>query len=62
MTDGPPAPLADLERLRAELIRAAIAAYEDAAIRGLCDEGAFEAAVDAMRRFDLRTLPQRPPT
>jgi hypothetical protein len=48
------------ERVRAELIKAAIAAYEDAAMRGLCDEGAFEVAVSAMRRADLTAI-QRPP-
>ncbi|HEU4763659.1 MAG TPA: hypothetical protein VFS28_03340 [Gemmatimonadales bacterium] len=54
-------PAAELvERVRAELIRAAIAAYEDAAMRGLCDEGAFEVAVSAMRRADLSAV-QRPP-
>jgi hypothetical protein len=28
-------------------------AYEDAAVRGLCCEGAWEVAVDAMRGLDL---------
>jgi hypothetical protein len=42
------------EQVRAALIRAALAAYEDAAVRGLCGEGAWEVAVAAMRRLDLR--------
>ena len=41
------------ERVRADLIRAALAAYEDAALRGLCAEGAWEAAVGAMRKLEL---------
>lgn len=41
------------ERVRAELIRAALAAYEDAGVRGLCAEGAWEVAVDAMRKLEL---------
>ena len=35
------------------LLDAALAAYEDAGLRGLCAEGRWEAAVDAMRGFDL---------
>ena len=47
------------ERTRGALIRAALAAYDDAAIRGLCGEGAWEVAVDAMRGLDLsRALAQ----
>ena len=41
------------EQVRGALVRAALAAYEDAAIRGLCCEGAWEVAVDAMRALDL---------
>ncbi len=41
------------ERVRAALVRAAVLAYEDAAIRGLCGEGAWEVAVSAMRTLDL---------
>jgi hypothetical protein len=46
------------ERVRAELIRTALAAYEDAAVRGLCAEGAV--AVAAMRQLDLSRVPQSP--
>lgn len=44
------------EQLREALIRHALAAYEDASLRGLCAEGAWEAAVSAMRQLDVRTL------
>jgi hypothetical protein len=41
------------ERVRAALVQSALDAYEDAALRGLCCEGAWEAAVWAMRRQNL---------
>jgi hypothetical protein len=44
------------ERVRTSLVRAAIEAYEDAALRGLCCEGAWEAAIAAMRAYDLRRI------
>jgi hypothetical protein len=37
-------------------IQAAIHAYEDAGLSGLCHEGRWECAVDAMRGVDLRSL------
>ena len=50
------------EQVRAALVGAALTAYEDAAIRGLCCEGAWEVAVDAMRSLDLsRVLAQDSP-
>ena len=42
------------EPIRAALIAAAADAYEDASIRGLCAEGAWEAAVSAMRSLRLQ--------
>ncbi len=42
--------------VREACIRAAIEGYRDAAISGLCAEGAFEAAVSAMQMLDLDTL------
>jgi hypothetical protein len=42
------------ERVRAALVGEALAAYEDAAVQGLCCEGAWEVAVAAMRALDLR--------
>ena len=40
-------------------MRVALDAYEDAGIRGLCTEGRWEAAVDAMRLLDTSVLLQR---
>jgi hypothetical protein len=37
------------EKVRAAVIEAAIAGFEDASMQGLCCEGAWEAAVSAMR-------------
>ncbi|MET0412695.1 MAG: acetyltransferase [Polyangiaceae bacterium] len=41
------------ERVRRALIERAQAAHEDAGIRGLCCEGAWEAVVSALRAHDL---------
>ena len=49
-------PRALAERVRAALVEAALAAYEDAGVRGLCAEGAWEVAVDRMRALDLRDI------
>jgi glutamate formiminotransferase/formiminotetrahydrofolate cyclodeaminase len=43
------------DSLRHDLIAAATAAYEDAGLSGLCVEGRWEAALDAMRRVDVET-------
>ena len=45
-----------IERVRGALIESALAAYEDAGIRGLCAEGAWEVAVGAMRSLDLSVM------
>lgn len=39
--------------MREACVRAAIEAYEDGGLRGLCAEGRFELAIDAMRALDL---------
>ena len=44
------------ESIRIACIEAALAAYEDAGIQGLCAEGRWEAAVEAIRRLDLESL------
>lgn len=44
------------EHLRAALIARGAAAHEDARLRGLCCEGAWEAALSAMRALDLEVL------
>ncbi|HEU0013553.1 MAG TPA: hypothetical protein VFQ45_07700 [Longimicrobium sp.] len=59
---------ADAERIRDALVRAALDAWEDAGVQGLCAEGRWEAAVAAMRRAPLpgdapdagRTPPRHP--
>jgi hypothetical protein len=50
------------ERLRHLLVQTALSAYEDAALRGLCSEGAWEAAVSALRQVDLSAAlkPEKP--
>ena len=42
-----------IETVRAACLHAALAAYEDAGIRGLCAEGRWEAALAAIRHVDL---------
>ncbi|HET9727153.1 MAG TPA: hypothetical protein VFP28_09590 [Gemmatimonadales bacterium] len=49
------------EQVRAALIAAALAAYDEAGMRGLCAEGAWEVAVGAMRSFDLSHIVNRQP-
>jgi hypothetical protein len=49
-----------LERVRRACVEAAQRAYEDAGLRGLCAEGRWEAAIDAMRALDLRALMANP--
>ena len=51
---------ADLERVAAAVrdacLEAALRAYEDAGIQGLCAEGRWEAAVGAMQSIDASSL------
>jgi hypothetical protein len=44
------------EQVRDALVQGALAAYADAALQGLCCAGAWEVAVSAMRRLDLRAV------
>lgn len=46
--------------VRAACIQAALDGYEQAQIAGLCREGAWECAVDAIRRVDLEAILQNP--
>jgi hypothetical protein len=48
------------ERIRTELLEAALRAYEEAGIQGLCAEGRWEAAVDAMRSLELERSAEEP--
>ena len=49
-----------VETVRAACLEAALAAYEDAGIRGLCAEGRWEAALDAIRLVDLSGVLEPP--
>jgi hypothetical protein len=51
------------ESVRRALLERALRAYEDAGVLGLCEEGRWEAAVDAMKSLDLDSIvePAEPP-
>lgn len=72
MADSPPDPArplcpADAETLRRRLIAAAVEAYLAGGLAGLCAEGRWDLAVDAMRSLDLNdpadaaAVPPNPP-
>ena len=42
--------------VREACVRAAVDAYEQAGVSGLCAEGRWELAVDAMRSLDLAAM------
>jgi hypothetical protein len=44
------------EAARGACIAAALAAYEDAGVLGLCAEGRWEAAISAMQSLDLAPI------
>jgi hypothetical protein len=44
------------EAIRTACLEAALRAYEDAGISGLCEEGRWECAVQAMQGLDLSAL------
>ncbi|MCL5995422.1 MAG: acetyltransferase [Chloroflexi bacterium] len=57
-------PLAAEQRRIAEMVRnacmsAALNAYERASTDGLCPEGAFECAIDAIRSMEITTVLQQ---
>ena len=54
MTD----PMEIAQAVRSACVTAALEGYERAQIAGLCQEGAWEVAVDAMRMLDLKTVLQ----
>jgi hypothetical protein len=56
----PVAPLILVEAVRAACLDAALLAYEDAGIRGLCADGRWEAALAAIRHLDLSGVLGRP--
>lgn len=47
------------EAVRRACLQAALAAYEDAGISGLCEEGRWECAVQAIQALDLAAVMQR---
>ena len=51
-------PLQRAEVVRQACVAAALQAYEDTGLSGLCYEGRWEYAVDAMRGLPLRPLLQ----
>ena len=51
-----PDPLQLAAAVRNACVLAALDGYERAQVAGLCQEGAWEAAVDAMRMLDLKAL------
>ena len=44
------------ETIRVACIQAALAGYEDASISGLCHEGAWECAIDAIRSLNINAI------
>lgn len=44
------------EAVRAACVAAAEQAYEEGGVRGLCAEGRWELAIDAMRALDVQAL------
>lgn len=49
-------PLQFASAIRDACVQAALDGYEQAQIAGLCQEGAWECAVDAIRRIDMKEL------
>jgi hypothetical protein len=47
------------DAVRTACLNAAIDAYEDAGVRGLCHEGRWEVALDAIRSLDVRIFAVR---
>jgi hypothetical protein len=54
-------PRAAAEAARQACIAAALAAYEDAGVLGLCAEGRWEAAIGAMQSLDVKGLARPEP-
>ena len=46
------------QAVREACLTAALRAYEDAGLSGLCHEGRWECAIDAIRALDLQALVQ----
>lgn len=50
------------ERVRRACLEAALDAYEDAGLQGLCAEGRWECALEAIRRLPLNPPPALAPS
>jgi pentatricopeptide repeat protein len=44
------------EAIRAACFKTASQSYEDAGLQGLCEEGRWEVALDAMKSMDLKPI------
>lgn len=44
------------ETIRAACLQAALDGYEDASMSGLCHEGAWECAIDAIRNLNIKAI------
>jgi hypothetical protein len=60
MTEPRQEELRTAEAVREACVRAALEGYERAAMSGLCAEGAWEAAISAIRMVDLRGVLDAP--
>jgi hypothetical protein len=60
MTEPRQEELRTAEAVREACVRAALEGYERAAMSGLCAEGAWEAAISAIRMVDLRSVLDAP--
>ena len=60
MDDDLPKSAQAAEAARRACIAAALAAYEDAGVLGLCAEGRWEAAISAMQSLDLKSVAASP--
>ncbi len=45
-----------IELIREECVKEFIRAYEEAGIKGLCEDGRIEYAVDSVRSLDLKKI------
>jgi hypothetical protein len=50
------------EAIRAACLDAALESYEDASMRGLCHEGAWECAIGAIRSLNVKRILQQQQT
>ena len=56
MDADPTSPRDPAEQIRRAIVSELERAYEEAAMQGLCGEGALEYALDRVRRLDLTNL------